>query len=282
MPQALSSAPVLVTALVIFLAAYLLNIFYITVLYHRGLTHGAVRLRPFTRALVVHTGNWVTGLDPKGWSCMHRLHHKHSDTKQDPHSPSHHALAALMLVQLKSYNRILARLIHNEPKASAVVADLDFPVSWLNRRRLWLLPYLLHAAIAVGLGLWAHTFLLGAAYWLGMMSHPVQGWMVNALAHRFGTRNFETPDDSRNNAAVALLVFGEGYQNNHHHRPGAANFAMVKGELDLGWYLCRAAARLGMLELVDAPAPSLDEAAGSDWRDRREALRVSRAVTPQA
>src|SRR5262252_6756655 len=70
-----------------FLAAYLLNIFYITVLYHRGLTHGAVRLRPFTRNLLIHTGNWVTGLDPKGWACMHRLHHMHSDTALDPHRP---------------------------------------------------------------------------------------------------------------------------------------------------------------------------------------------------
>lgn len=194
----------------VFLATYLLNIFYVTVLYHRGLTHGAVEPHPFTRWLVVHTGNWVTGLDPKGWSAMHREHHRYSDTERDPHSPRHHSVWALMLVQLSSYNRMLKRLITGEAEATKSVRDLDFEVSWLNRRGLWALPYLLHAGLALALGVFGGFWLLGAAYWLGMMTHPVQGWLVNAFAHKYGSRNFETPDDSRNNAAVAWLVFGEG------------------------------------------------------------------------
>jgi stearoyl-CoA desaturase (Delta-9 desaturase) len=248
-----------VTCLAVFMAAYVLNVFYITVLYHRGLTHGALRLRPFARALVVHTGNWVTGLDPKGWSCMHRLHHLHADTPLDPHSPTHHGIFPLMLVQLRSYNRILIKLLTKDPATSQVVKDLDFDVSWLNRRGLWGLPYFLHAAIAVVIGALGHAWLLGAAYYFGMMSHPIQGWMVNALGHRFGSRNFETPDDSRNNTWVALLVFGEGYQNNHHHRPRAAKFSVKAGELDLGYFLCRVSQALGLLEIVKThPEPNTD------------------------
>jgi stearoyl-CoA desaturase (delta-9 desaturase) len=247
----------------VFVAAYLLNIYYVTVLYHRGLTHGAVRLRPFTRALVVKTGNWVTGLDPKGWACMHRLHHLHSDTPLDPHSPSHNGLVALMLVQLRSYNRILVKLIKGDAATTAVVKDLDFEVSWLNRRGLWLLPYLLHAGISVAIVIVGHAWLLGAAYYFGMMSHPIQGWMVNALAHRFGYRNYATPDDSKNNTAVALLVFGEGYQNNHHHRPRSAKFSVKWFELDLGYALCRASQALGLLDIIPlAPAPVSAEADG--------------------
>jgi len=238
----------------VFLSTYLLNIFYVTVLYHRGLTHGAVELHPFTRWLVVHTGNWVTGLDPKGWSAMHREHHRYSDTERDPHSPRHHSVWALMLVQLSSYNRMLKRLITGEAEATKSVRDLDFEVSWLNRRGLWALPYLLHAGLALALGVFGGFWLLGAAYWLGMMTHPVQGWLVNAFAHKYGSRNFETPDDSRNNAAVAWLVFGEGYQNNHHHSPRSANFAMRAGELDLGYGLCLAAQKVGMLRVVPVPA----------------------------
>jgi stearoyl-CoA desaturase (delta-9 desaturase) len=243
--------------LAVFLAAYLLNAYYITVLYHRGLTHGAVRLRPFTRAWVAYTGNWVTGLDPKGWSCMHRLHHLHSDTELDPHSPSHNGLFALMLVQLKSYNRILVKLITGDPATNQVVKDLDFDVSWLNRHRLWQLPYLLHLGIAAAIGVFGHAWLLGAAYYFGMLSHPIQGWMVNALAHRYGYRNFPTPDDSRNNTAVALLVFGEGYQNNHHYRPRSAKFSVKPSELDLGYALCRASQALGLLDIVPTPASAV-------------------------
>ena len=239
--------------LAVFLAAYLLNVFYISVLYHRGLTHGAVRLRPFTRSLVVHTGNWVTGLDPKGWSCMHRLHHLHSDTELDPHSPRHNGILPLMLVQLRSYNRILVKLLRKEPATTRVVQDLDFDVNWLNRKGLWGLPYLLHLGIALAIGVFGHAWLLGAAYYLGMMSHPIQGWMVNALAHSFGYRTFATPDDSRNNTLVALLVFGEGYQNNHHFRPRAAKFSVKPSELDLGYALCRGSQALGLLDIVPAP-----------------------------
>jgi len=250
--------------LAVFVAAYLLNIYYVTVLYHRGLTHGAVRLRPFTRSLVVKTGNWVTGLDPKGWACMHRLHHLHSDTPLDPHSPSHNGLFALMLVQLRSYNGILVKLIKGDAATTAVVKDLDFEVSWLNRRGLWLLPYLLHAGISLAIVIFGHAWLLGAAYYFGMLSHPIQGWMVNALAHRFGYRNYATPDDSKNNTAVALLVFGEGYQNNHHHRPRSAKFSVKWFELDLGYALCRGSQALGLLDIVPlVPAPVSAEADGA-------------------
>ena len=37
--------------------------------------------------IVAATGIWFTGLDPKGWVCMHRRHHTHSDGPKDPHSP---------------------------------------------------------------------------------------------------------------------------------------------------------------------------------------------------
>jgi stearoyl-CoA desaturase (delta-9 desaturase) len=77
--------------------------------------------------------------------------------------------------------------------------------------------------------------------------------MVNALAHTYGYRNFDTNDNSRNNSAVAYLVFGEGFQNNHHQFPARANFAVKSFEIDFGYWLCRFAARLGVL---DVPRPS--------------------------
>jgi len=238
--------------LTVFTLTYILNAFYVSVLYHRGLTHGAVELHPFTRKLTIATGNWITGLDPKGWSTMHRLHHAASDTELDPHSPKFHNVFALMMVQLHSYNRMLNKLIRKDPETMRTVKDLDFEVSWLNRRKLWALPYLLHATIGVVLGLTVGWW-LGAAYFFGMMTHPIQGWMVNAFAHKYGGRNFETPDDSRNNTLVAWLVFGEGYQNNHHHSPRSANFAMRGSEFDLGYVLCLAAQKIGMLRVVPTP-----------------------------
>lgn len=234
-----------------FLFGYMLNILYITVFYHRGLTHGAVRLSPFTRRLVVLTGNWVTGLDPKGWSVMHRLHHRYSDTEQDPHSPSHYGIFGTMLAQLHSYNKVLRGLMRNNPTYTSIAADLDFPVNWLNRKKLWLLPYLLHVAIWLGIGAAFDAWMLGYCYFVGIMSHPIQGWLVNSLGHAYGYRNFDSGDDSRNNTAVAWLVAGEGYQNNHHRFPNSAKFSIKWYEVDMGYALCRGLQAVGALTIIE-------------------------------
>jgi len=42
------------------LGGYSLNLLYITVFYHRALTHGGLVLKPAVRSLVAKTGNWVT------------------------------------------------------------------------------------------------------------------------------------------------------------------------------------------------------------------------------
>ena len=235
----------------VFVSAYLINIFYISVLYHRGLAHRAVHLRPWVQRWVVRSGNWVTGLDPKAWACMHRLHHRFSDTPRDPHSPWNVGVFGVMLGQLRSYEKVLIGLDLGREPYRSTVSDLKFDVNWLNRKRIWWLPYAAHAVVALVIVVGFHAWLLGAAYWLGMMSHPIQGFMVNSFAHRFGYRNFDTPDRSVNNTAVAFLVFGEGYQNNHHARPTSPKFSARWFEIDLGYALCHAAQGLGLLTIPE-------------------------------
>jgi stearoyl-CoA desaturase (delta-9 desaturase) len=232
-----------------FTVGFLLNIFYITVLYHRGLAHGAVVLSPRVRRFVGITGNWVTGLDAKAWACMHRLHHRHSDTPNDPHSPSNGGIFSVFRSQLKSYESILGQLLRRDPAIGAVVGDIDIPVHWLNRKRLWWLPYVVHLAIVVVIGVVFHAWLVGYFFFAGLMSHPVQGWMVNSFGHRIEYRNFELPDDSRNNTFVAWTVMGEGYQNNHHRYPRSARFSARWWEVDPGYGLCRVGELFGVLRI---------------------------------
>jgi len=243
----------------VFLVGYLINAFYITVLYHRGLTHRAIIMSPGTEKFLAVTGNWLTGIDPKAWACMHRLHHVHSDTEHDPHSPVHYGIFGVMMGQLRSYERILGKLKRGDKELSEVVADIKFDVNILNRKKIWFLPYLLHIGIS---GFLAYTFgsaWVGAAYFLGIMSHPIQGWMVNSLAHHSGYRNFDSADNSKNNVFVSYLVFGEGFQNNHHSRPFAANFAVKSHEVDMGYWLCIAAEKLGMVRIPrGSEVPSTD------------------------
>ena len=236
--------------LVVFLATYALNTVTITVGYHRGLAHGAVRLSARSRRALIVMGNWVTGLDPKAWCVMHRMHHAHSDGTLDPHSPVNVGVLGVFAEQLKSYENTIRALLKKDPAYTRYAVDLDFPLSWLNRRGVWFLPYLLHATVAVVLGVsvgWA----LGAAWFLGMMSHPLQGGIVNGLGHAVGGRNFATDDNSRNNHLAAWLIGGEGFQNNHHHAPASARFSYTPMEVDVGYGVCLLLDAVGVLEVQE-------------------------------
>lgn len=242
----------------VFLAAYLINTTIITVFYHRGLAHQAVVLSPGARNFAARYGIWLTGLDPKGWVCMHRKHHTHSDTADDPHSPVHYGLVGVLLGQLKSYERTLIGLARGQSEYTDEVADLDFPISWPIRKRVWYLPYALHLVIALAIAIPTGMWALGACYFLGMMSHPVEGWIVNSLGHAVGGRNFETPDNSRNNHLAAWLILGEGFQNNHHRYPASAKFSYRPSEVDLGFGVSLALEKVGVLRVQRAlliPSP---------------------------
>lgn len=247
----------------VFLAAYLLNAIMITVFYHRGLAHRAVTLRPWARKLTIHSGIWLTGLDPKAWACMHRRHHAYSDTAQDPHSPLNLGMGGVLLGQLKSYERTLVGLATGRPEYTRHVEDLDFPISWLNRKRVWYLPYLTHLGIALAIALPSGMWALAAAYYVGIMSHPIEGWIVNSLGHAVGGRNFETSDHSRNNHLAAWLVLGEGFQNNHHRYATSAKFSYQRSEVDLGYGICLLLERLGVLDIrrdTLIPSPTASDA----------------------
>ncbi len=254
----------IVACLAVLLAAYLLNVVTVSVLYHRGLAHGAVTLHPALRKFVVHAGIWLTGLDPKAWVCMHRRHHLYSDTEEDPHSPVHYGLIGVLMGQLKSYEKTLIGLAKRNVEYTSLVEDLEFPTHWLNRKRIWYVPYVLHLAIGLGVGAATGMWLLGLAYYFGMMSHPIEGWVVNSLGHAVGGRNFDTPDNSRNNHLAAWLILGEGFQNNHHAHPRSARFSYRRAEVDLGYAACLTLEMVGALEidkehLLAKPSETLTE-----------------------
>jgi len=247
----------------VFLATYLINATTISLFYHRGLAHDGLILHPRLRRFVATWGIWLTGLDPKAWVCMHRRHHAFSDTPDDPHSPVHYGFVGVLLGQLRSYEKTLVKLIRRDRAYSQRVNDLEFPISWVIRKRMWFLPYAVHLGVAVALSAVTGIWGLGAAYFLGMMSHPLEGWAVNSLGHAMGGRNFAIADNSRNNHFAAWLIMGEGYQNNHHAYPRSAKFSYRAPEVDLGYRLSLVLQRTGMLRVREAtliPAPADREA----------------------
>jgi stearoyl-CoA desaturase (delta-9 desaturase) len=88
---------------------------------------------------------------------------------------------------------------------------------------------------------------------------------VNSLAHRFGPRRFDTPDDSRNNWLISLVILGEGWHNNHHRFPTSARHGIGRFEVDLTWLGIRVMAALGLASgLRSAPLALTTVPAGPD------------------
>ena len=70
---------------------------------------------------------------------------------------------------------------------------------------------------------------------------------INSLDHMIGTRRYDTPDTSRNNAVLALITLGEGWHNNHHHYAVSARQGFFGWQIDVTYYLLRFMAFLGVV-----------------------------------
>ena len=70
---------------------------------------------------------------------------------------------------------------------------------------------------------------------------------INSLTHLWGSKRYESKDESRNNLWLALLTFGEGWHNNHHHYPGATRQGFYWWEIDMTFYGLWIMSKLGLI-----------------------------------
>jgi stearoyl-CoA desaturase (delta-9 desaturase) len=194
---------------------------------------------------------------PLWWAAHHRNHHRHADTALDLHSPG---LRGFLWSHVGWFLTPRGFQTHVER-----VPDLAaFPeLRWLDRFDNAVPALLAVALYAIGALLQRQAPALGTSgpqllVWGFFVSTIVlfhATVTINSLAHRFGTRRFQTRDDSRNNALLALLTFGEGWHNNHHFFPGTVRQGFRWWEIDLTWYGLWAMSRLGLVrDLKPIPA----------------------------
>ncbi len=210
----------------------------ISVCFHREITHRSfksiypIKIFHLTCALIAGQAG------PIMWAQVHRIHHKHSDKENDPHSPikgfwrSHFGwiFEQGKRKQLKDFQSVPKDLA--EDKTLRFFQAVHFPFFFL---------------------LFALLFFIGGWKWLlwfGCVRVTLtlnSSWMINSLGHVWGYQNYEGRDFSTNNKFVALLTGGEGFHNNHHRKPNSSNMAHMKGEFDLGFQYIRLLRKLGLI-----------------------------------
>ena len=116
---------------------------------------------------------------------------------------------------------------------------------------VWLDRYFFVPPLALAIAL----YLAGGMPWLvwgfclptTTLAHAT--FAINTVNHMFGSRRFDTIDESRNNVITAFFAVGEGWHNNHHRYQRSARNGFYWWEFDPTWYTIRlmaaARARLG-------------------------------------
>jgi stearoyl-CoA desaturase (Delta-9 desaturase) len=245
------------TSVVAALGFYLVRMFGIAGVYHRYFSHHSYRTSRWGQFALALIGASAAQRGPLWWASIHREHHRMSDTENDPHSPA-------LLGPLHAY---LSWFLSSRWYATnyRLVPDLvRFPeLVWLNRfdtavpATLALVTYTIGVALERGapsLGVTAMQFFLWAFVLSTLMVFHATS-SVNAFAHLYGSRRYDTRDNSRNNALLAFLVIGEGWHNNHHRYMTSARAGFYWWELDPTYYVLKVLSWLGIIwDLKPVPA----------------------------
>ena len=213
---------------------YATGMFFVTAGYHRYFSHRAFRTSRAFQLVLALGAQCTVQKGVLWWAGHHRDHHRFSDQPPDVHSP----LRGLFWSHVGWF-------LSTRYEASPLrrVKDLArFPeLRWLDRWH-WAPPLFLGAAIT-----WLGGWSLGGAWFVGLFFLHHFTFTINSLAHLWGTRPYPTGDDSRNNALLALVTFGEGWHNNHHWWPSSARQGFRWWQLDVTWLLLRLLAQLGIV-----------------------------------
>lgn len=198
--------------------------------FHRLLTHRGFETPKWVEYTLTFIGCLALQGSPTVWVAVHRIHHKYVEQEgKDPHTPREGV----------AWAQWLWMLLPNPPLEEEIIQryapDLakDKFHQWMHK--YWWLPSTLLGVILLFAG-WPNPSLF---LWVGVVPVAVGWqitWMVNSVTHKWGSRRFDTPDDSTNNLFVAILTFGEGWHNNHHKYPTSARHGLVWWEIDMNYY----------------------------------------------
>ncbi|MHB8470058.1 MAG: acyl-CoA desaturase [Gaiellaceae bacterium] len=245
----------------LFAGMYVVCAFGTTIGFHRFFTHRGFQAGPVVKATLAILGCMTMQGPVTQWVTDHRKHHALSDQPGDPHSPHVgrgsgawgafrgflHAHVGWMFANLgMEQGREYGRDLYEDKLVRAI-------------DRLYLLWVVLTLGIPFALGYavggtWQAA--LEGLVWGGLIriaAYQHATFSVNSICHMFGRQDFRSRDEARNNWVVALLVFGEGWHNNHHAFPASARHGLRRSQLDVSWWVIRGLEKLRLVWDVKVP-----------------------------
>jgi stearoyl-CoA desaturase (delta-9 desaturase) len=251
----------MVACLLFFFLHWQISVFFQSFFLHRYGAH-----RQYTMSLgwerVFHFMTWLTQgasyLSPRGYAILHRMHHAFSDTAKDPHSPHNsRTVVGMMAKTLEVYTPFAKGAM---PEKRFLGGYPEWPTldklgdSWVVRIAFGALYTLFYMKFATHWWLYA---LVPMHYLMG----PIHGSIVNWCGHKYGYRNYDSTDKSKNTLVFDVLTMGELFQNNHHKFGMSPNFAARWFEIDPAYQIMRVLAWLKIIDMSGAQSMRYPERA---------------------
>ena len=226
----------------------------VTVGFHRLLTHRSFKTSRPLRAAFAALGSAAAEGPVIDWVATHRKHHQFSDVAGDPHSPHvghgsgwRGALRGLLHAHI---GWVFSDMEVADERRYAKDLLADPLIRFVDRTFvLWVIAGL---AFSFGLGVALSGSVVGgltALLWGGaarifLLHHAT--FSINSLCHFFGRRDYETSDESRNLAWLAIPTWGEAWHNNHHAFPTSYRHGLRRWQLDPSAGVIRLLESLGL------------------------------------
>jgi stearoyl-CoA desaturase (delta-9 desaturase) len=182
----------------------------ITAGYHRLLAHRSYEGRAWLKLTYLLVGAAAFQGSALQWAADHRRHHRAVDSPDDPHN-----------IQRGFFWAHMGWLFYQDTSRFSGRYPIDLErdpwVAWQHRHYVWI-------ATATGFGVPLAVGWLAGNVWGWLLFGGVLRvvftnhctFLINSLAHTFGSRPYSDTQTARDSLLMALLAFGEGYHNYHH------------------------------------------------------------------
>ena len=243
---------------------YVVCAFGTTIGFHRYFTHRGFEARTAVKAALAILGCMTMQGPLTQWVTDHRKHHALSDQAGDPHSP-HVGHGDGVLGALKGFAHAHVGWLFSNlgmEQGHEYGRDLydDRLVRTIDRLYIfWVavtlgIPFAIGYAVGGTVGAGVEGMVWGGLLRIFLYQHAT--FSVNSICHMFGRQAYRSRDEARNNWLVALLVFGEGWHNNHHAFPASARHGLHRFQVDLSWWVIRGMEKLRLVWDVRVPDAS--------------------------
>lgn len=225
----------------------------ITVGFHRLLTHRSFKCSRLLRAAFAALGSAAAEGPVIDWVATHRKHHQFSDEQGDPHTPHGHGSGwrgSLRGLAHAHVGWVFSDMEVADEQRYAKDLLADPMIRFVDRTFvLWVIAGL---GLAFGLGValtgtvagGLTALLWGGAARIFFMHHAT--FSINSLCHFFGRHEYDTGDESRNLAWLAIPTWGEAWHNNHHAFPTSYRHGLRRWQLDPSAAIIRALEMCGL------------------------------------